>query len=301
MIIIWNLIGQQWKSPQIFDRKKKMDIIEMTICRFIFYLTTLMKKLLYFTVLLFAWLFLYSSQTFASSSFWPDRVESFTRIDGVEYCAKASEQEAKPCPEFNEEPFNVIWEKIVTIDNKTICISLWREQIDMKECAWLTWSLNTVSTNRESTSKSTCIVNGKEVDCAVMADDIWIFFGNILQYGLILGVIGLLSTIFYIWMLVHAISKPIPNKVVWILVIFFLSPIGMIVYYFAIKRKFIEWGVTTNTPPQTVPYAVNVGVTYNEWPITTTPPVQTEQVVQPSPSEPQIVLTNENNTPTPTV
>lgn len=152
-----------------------------------------------------------------------------------------------------------------------------------------------------TTSQSTCIVNGKEVDCAEMTEDIASGIGSILKYGAVLWLFWLIWTIFYIWMLVHAISKPIPNKIVWILVIFFLSPIGMIVYYFAIKRKFIEWGVTTNTPPQTVPYAVNVGVTYNEWPITTTPQVQTEQVVQPSPSEPQIVLTNENNTPTPTI
>jgi len=30
------------KSPQIFDRKKKMDRIEMTMCRFIFYTTIIM-------------------------------------------------------------------------------------------------------------------------------------------------------------------------------------------------------------------------------------------------------------------
>gem|GEM_PF-5438428 len=60
-------------------------------------------------------------------------------------------------------------------------------------------------------------------------------------------------------MLVHAISKPIPNKVLWILVIVLLSPIGAIVYYFSIKRHFNQ-----NTTPQSIPYAMNVGITYNE-------------------------------------
>jgi hypothetical protein len=42
--------------------------------------------------------------------------------------------------------------------------------------------------------------------------------------------------IFWLWMLVHALSSSIPNKILWVLFIFFLSPIGAIVYYFVIKK-----------------------------------------------------------------
>jgi hypothetical protein len=39
-------------------------------------------------------------------------------------------------------------------------------------------------------------------------------------------------------MLIHAISNPIPNKTVWIIVIFFGSLLGAIVYYFVIKKRY---------------------------------------------------------------
>ena len=39
-------------------------------------------------------------------------------------------------------------------------------------------------------------------------------------------------------MLIHAISKPIPNKVLWILIIFFLNLLGAIIYYFVIRKNF---------------------------------------------------------------
>lgn len=35
-------------------------------------------------------------------------------------------------------------------------------------------------------SQSTCIVNGKEVDCAEMADDIASGVGSVLKYGAVL-------------------------------------------------------------------------------------------------------------------
>lgn len=160
------------------------------------------------------------------------------------------------------------------------------------------WDDNQMNSSDTIASQSTCIVNGKEVDCAEMADNIATWFRSIVKYGVIFGLIWLLATIFYIWMLVHAISKPIPNKIVWILVIFFLSPIWAIVYYFAIKRNFNEWVTNTTTPPQTVPYAMNLGVTYNEWPITNSP-AQTEWTLQTPASQTNSIETN--NTPSPTV
>lgn len=39
-------------------------------------------------------------------------------------------------------------------------------------------------------------------------------------------------------MLVHAFGNPIPNKTLWILAIFFFSPLGAIIYYFVVKRSF---------------------------------------------------------------
>jgi len=39
-------------------------------------------------------------------------------------------------------------------------------------------------------------------------------------------------------MLVHAISKPIKSKALWILIILMFNALGALVYYFAVKREF---------------------------------------------------------------
>ena len=53
-------------------------------------------------------------------------------------------------------------------------------------------------------------------------------------------IIGLLATIFWIWMLIHAITnKGISGgeKVAWVLVIIFVPFIGSIIYFFLGKPK----------------------------------------------------------------
>ncbi len=44
--------------------------------------------------------------------------------------------------------------------------------------------------------------------------------------------------VFWIMMLVHAVSKPIKSKPLWIIVILLFGIIGAVVYYFAVKRSF---------------------------------------------------------------
>jgi hypothetical protein len=53
-------------------------------------------------------------------------------------------------------------------------------------------------------------------------------------------IIGLLATIFWIWMLIHAITNKglaSGEKVVWVLVVIFLPLLGSIIYYFLGKPK----------------------------------------------------------------
>jgi multidrug efflux pump subunit AcrB len=53
-------------------------------------------------------------------------------------------------------------------------------------------------------------------------------------------VLAISFALFIMWivMLIHAASKPIPNKTVWILVIVFTGCIGAIVYFFVVKKPF---------------------------------------------------------------
>lgn len=49
-------------------------------------------------------------------------------------------------------------------------------------------------------------------------------------------IVFLAATVFWLWMIVDAITKPIENKAIWILVLLVTGVLGAIVYYFAVKR-----------------------------------------------------------------
>ena len=64
--------------------------------------------------------------------------------------------------------------------------------------------------------------------------------------GLIGTVLAVLTTIFVIWMLIDAITRPNltgTEKLIWVLVILFLHFIGALIYYFVAR------GGTTRTGP----------------------------------------------------
>jgi hypothetical protein len=54
--------------------------------------------------------------------------------------------------------------------------------------------------------------------------------------GVFGGLFGLLTFIFWIWMLIDAIKNPRldgTQRVIWVLVIFFIPCLGSLIYYFA--------------------------------------------------------------------
>lgn len=54
---------------------------------------------------------------------------------------------------------------------------------------------------------------------------------------LALVVIGILTTLFWIWMLVDCLTSDLPSteKLIWALVIIFLHVLGALIYYFAAR------------------------------------------------------------------
>lgn len=62
--------------------------------------------------------------------------------------------------------------------------------------------------------------------------------GFVLALVFFIVLVSLCAFIFWILMLVHAISKPIKSKALWILIILLFGIIGAIIYYFAVKREF---------------------------------------------------------------
>lgn len=81
-----------------------------------------------------------------------------------------------------------------------------------------------------------CYLNDQEVPCEQLKGA----FGWIAGIGLLFGLIVLVTTLFWLWMLVHAATKPIENKVVWIILMVVFGPLVSLIYYFMVKRKFSE-------------------------------------------------------------
>jgi len=50
--------------------------------------------------------------------------------------------------------------------------------------------------------------------------------------------LGFAAMIFWLVMLIHAAHKPIENRVMWLILLVLIGPIGALIYYFAVKRKF---------------------------------------------------------------
>jgi hypothetical protein len=81
------------------------------------------------------------------------------------------------------------------------------------------------------------------------------FFGLALGAIIVLGIIGIASFVFWLLMFIHAVSKPIENKALWIVILIFTGAIGAIVYYFVVKKKFDLQEKSKTQPPSVPPEA----------------------------------------------
>ena len=121
----------------------------------------------------------------------------------------------------------------------------------------LTSLFSFISLANIAAAQATCSINGQNVPC----DQFFNSFGGLLiGFMITMWVIGLIGFIFWLIMLIHAATKPIENKVVWILIIILTNIIGAIVYYFVVKRNFDKTAPTQNintpnTPPAVPPQA----------------------------------------------
>jgi hypothetical protein len=52
--------------------------------------------------------------------------------------------------------------------------------------------------------------------------------------------IFLILTIFWIWMIIDVATRPIDEKIVWVLIVIFLNFLGAIIYFFTARRKYLK-------------------------------------------------------------
>lgn len=76
------------------------------------------------------------------------------------------------------------------------------------------------------------------------------FFGLFILVPLFFFVVGILGTIFWIYMLVHAATNEIKDKVMWIIIIIFTHFIGAAIYYYVVKKPYdLAHPKGTTVPP----------------------------------------------------
>ena len=107
-------------------------------------------------------------------------------------------------------------------------------------------------------NRGVCEWNGQEVPCENVWNIAKPFVG--LGIGLIIffTLIGILLTILWIWMIIHAATKNIENKALWIILLIFFGHLAAIIYYFAVKRPF-DKGQPIVTPPPSSPGPIPQG------------------------------------------
>ena len=96
--------------------------------------------------------------------------------------------------------------------------------------------LAALALEKEKKTDTGCQINGKSVPCDELVEKVGFFarMGLFVISGL--AIVGLLVTVFWVMMLVHAATHPIEHKAIWILGMLFLTIIVSVAYYFAVKR-----------------------------------------------------------------
>lgn len=89
-----------------------------------------------------------------------------------------------------------------------------------------------------SLAAARCSANGVEIPC----DELGHRVGGFISWGigiiLLLLAIGIWAFVFWIMMIVHAATKPIEDRGMWVILMVFAGIIGALIYYFVVKRKF---------------------------------------------------------------
>jgi len=94
--------------------------------------------------------------------------------------------------------------------------------------------------NQVAFAAAKCTVNGKEVDCAELGNQVKGFLGWGIGIFLLFAALGIWATVFWIMMIVHAAKHNVENKAMWIILMVFTGIVGALIYYFVVKRKFSD-------------------------------------------------------------
>lgn len=98
------------------------------------------------------------------------------------------------------------------------------------------WLVTVLAIIIPQVSLAQCTIDGQPASCGHVLPILGAIFIPII-------IIVILGTIFWIWMLVDVVERPIPNKTPWVIVVVLGHLIGAAIYYFVVRRRC----VTENT------------------------------------------------------
>ncbi|MCC7357616.1 PLDc N-terminal domain-containing protein [Candidatus Uhrbacteria bacterium] len=100
---------------------------------------------------------------------------------------------------------------------------------------------------------ATCKINGQEVPCESLGKVAKSAVGYGFGLFALFFILMIAGTIFWILMIIHAASKPIENRPMWVVIIVLTGLLGAIIYYFVVKRNFKEETTSAVLPPTQPP------------------------------------------------
>ena len=98
----------------------------------------------------------------------------------------------------------------------------------------------TMISNQVALAAAKCTLNGQEIDCAELGNKVKGFLGWGIGGFLVIFALGILATVFWIMMIIHAAKHNVENKAMWIILMVFTGIVGALIYYFVVKRKFAQ-------------------------------------------------------------
>lgn len=91
----------------------------------------------------------------------------------------------------------------------------------------------------------------KQVDTNISGEEFTRFMGFGFGFFLVVILLAVVGFVFWLWSLIHVLSNPVANKLIWVIVIVFLQLLGAILYYF-IGRKKLAGGKNDNNSDEKI-------------------------------------------------
>lgn len=83
-----------------------------------------------------------------------------------------------------------------------------------------------------------CFINGEAVPCEQLQESLSGFLGIGIAIAIFAFILLLASLVFWVFTLIHALTKPVENKAMWVVVMIFTGAFGSVIYYFIEMRPF---------------------------------------------------------------